>query len=210
MNPLFACAEEVQEYCRSREWGFCLVGGLAVMRWSGHRVTKDVDLVIVTPFGEESTMIEGLYGRFEPRFEDCWEFSPRTRVVKFITSNGTTVDVALGRSRRLLRMVARASVWDVEGSHLLTCGVEDFIVNKALAGRPHDWDDIEHVVARHGEALDRDLIMHEFIPVAQQNHHLTDPLGQLQRNGHLEATRMLEKLLGIAASSEQVDQVPAR
>jgi hypothetical protein len=198
MNPLFDAAEEVQDYCRSRDWGFCLVGGIPVMRWSGHRATKDVDLVIVTPFGEENTMIEGFYGRFEPRFEDCWEFSARTRVVKFITSNGNTVDLALGRSRRLLRLIARASVWNIEGSQLLTCSAEDLIVNKALAGRPHDWVDIEAVIAQQGSALDRDLVMREFIPVLQQSHHLTDPLAQLQRNQQGDVIGLLENFLGIA------------
>lgn len=209
MNPLFACAEEVQDYCRSRDWGFCLVGGIAVMRWSGHRVTPDVDLEVVTPFGDEPTMIEGFYRRFEPRFEDCREFSARTRVVKFIASNGVTVDVALGRSRRLLRMISRASVWDPEGSHLLTCGAEDLIVNKTVSGRPHDWDDIEHVVASRGDALDAGLVMREFVPIAQQSHHLTDPLSQLQRSDRDEAIGLLVKALGVAKTAE-VDRVSAR
>jgi hypothetical protein len=206
MNPLFACAAEVQEYCRSRDWGFCIVGGIVVMRWSGHRTTKDVDLVIVTPFGEEATLIDGLYGRFEAAFEDSREVSARTRVLKFITSNGVMADVALGRSRRLLRMVARASLWEVEGGQLLTCSAEDLIVNKALSGRPKDWADVEEVIARQGSALDADLVMREFIPVLQQSHHLADPLAQLQRNDHDEAIELLEKLLS-GATLEQLGYV---
>jgi len=201
LDRLFEAAAEVQEYCRSRDWQFCLVGGLVVMRWSGHRVTKDVDLVIVTPFGEEDTIIGGFYNRFEQRFDDCWEVSQRTLIVKFSASNGVGVDVALGRSRRLLRMIGRASSWHVDGHQLLTSSAEDLVVNKALSGRPHDWNDIREVVARQGTALNGELVMREFIPVLQQSHHLTDPLAQLQRNDHHEAIGLLENYLGLAPTS---------
>lgn len=32
MNPLFVAAAEVQDLCRDRDWGFCFIGGLAVLR----------------------------------------------------------------------------------------------------------------------------------------------------------------------------------
>lgn len=195
MNPLFAGAAEVQDYCRERGWGFCIIGGLVVLRWSGHRETKDVDLLIVTPFGEEAAIIDGLYERFEARFDDPREKSLHNRVVQFTTSNGCTIDGALGNSRRLLRIVSRASLWEVDGFQLLTCSAEDLVVNKALSGRPKDWSDVEEIVAKQGAALDTDLVMREFAPVLRQGHHLTDPLAQLQRDNHHEAMGVLEKLL---------------
>lgn len=30
MNPIFAAALEVQDFCRERRWKFCIIGGVAV------------------------------------------------------------------------------------------------------------------------------------------------------------------------------------
>jgi len=44
MNPIFAAAEEIQAFCRARDWRFCFIGGLANQRWGEPRLTQDVDL----------------------------------------------------------------------------------------------------------------------------------------------------------------------
>ena len=46
MNPIFAAALEVQDFCRSRGFRFCFIGGLALQRWGEPRLTQDVDLTI--------------------------------------------------------------------------------------------------------------------------------------------------------------------
>ncbi|WP_412538086.1 DUF6036 family nucleotidyltransferase [Longispora sp. K20-0274] len=195
MNPLFPAATEAQDFFRENGWDFCLIGGITVMRWSAHRVTKDIDVALSAPYGGEVAVIETIYQRFPARYSDSRELSFRNRVVQFDAANGIGIDIALGKSRRLLRVVARASEWEVEGHRLLTCSAEDLVINKALAGRDKDWEDVEAVIAAQGAALDGDLVMREFTPVVRQGHHLTDPLGQLQRGDHLESVARLEGLL---------------
>ena len=53
MNPLFTAAIEVQDLCRRHGWGFCFIGGLAVLRWVEPRLTRDIDLTILAEFGRE-------------------------------------------------------------------------------------------------------------------------------------------------------------
>lgn len=65
MNPLFAAAAEVQDLCLQHGWGFCFIGGLAVLRWGEPRLTRDVDLTILAGFGDEEPVIDGLCSRFE-------------------------------------------------------------------------------------------------------------------------------------------------
>jgi hypothetical protein len=33
MNPIFAAAVELQDFCHAQGWRFCFIGGLAVQRW---------------------------------------------------------------------------------------------------------------------------------------------------------------------------------
>lgn len=79
------------------------------------------------------------------------------------------------------RAVERASLWDVKEAWLLTCSAEDLIVHKAFAGRERDWLDVEGIVIRQGEDLDRDLVLRELAPLAELkgNYDATDRLRAL-------------------------------
>ena len=53
MNPVFEAALEVQRFLQERHWRFCIIGGVALQRWGEPRATVDVDLTLLTGFGEE-------------------------------------------------------------------------------------------------------------------------------------------------------------
>jgi hypothetical protein len=167
MNPLFVAATAVQDLCRERGWGFCFIGGLAVLRWGEPRLTRDIDLTILASFGAEQTVVDGLFNRFEARIDDARQFALRNRVALLRAANGVPVDVALGALDFEQRAVERASLWDVKEAQLLTCSAEDLIVHKAFAGRDRDWLDVEGIVIRQGEDLDRDLVLRELAPLAE-------------------------------------------
>ena len=57
MNELIRVAADVQGFCESRCWRFCLIGGLALQRWGEPRETVDVDLTLLTGFGGEDPFI---------------------------------------------------------------------------------------------------------------------------------------------------------
>ena len=51
MTPVLVAAIEIQQFCQAREWQFCIIGGLAVLRWGEPRATQDVDITLLTGFG---------------------------------------------------------------------------------------------------------------------------------------------------------------
>jgi len=63
---VLAAAAELQDFYKQRGWKFCFIGGVAVQAWGNPRLTQDVDLTILTGFGEEWTPAPaprpGLYG----------------------------------------------------------------------------------------------------------------------------------------------------
>lgn len=168
MNGLFGAAEEVQSLCLAEGWRFCFIGGLAVQRWGEPRLTRDVDLTLFTGFGDEESYVARLLAGFASRVDDPEAFARRTRVVLLRTAAGIPVDIALGALPFEERSVARASVWPVPGTQpLRTCSAEDLIVHKVFAGRDRDWADVGGVVARHGDGLDRELIVAELEPLLE-------------------------------------------
>jgi hypothetical protein len=168
MNPIFAAAREIQEFCRARGWRFCIIGGLAVQRWGEPRLTRDVDVTLLTGFGGEPAFVDGLLSGFQPRLPDARDFALRNRVVLLSSSEGVPIDIALGAMPFEEEAVSRATTYRVSPDlELATCSAEDLIVFKAFAGRPRDWLDIEGIVTRQGAGLDATLIWHELLPLLE-------------------------------------------
>jgi hypothetical protein len=166
MNPIFAAAREMERFCRARGWRFCIIGGLAVQRWGEPRLTRDVDLTLLTGFGSEAAFVDELLRTFRARIPDAREFALRNRVLLLVSSDGIPIDIALGAMPFEEWAVNRATPYRVAPDfEMTTCGAEDLIVFKAFAGRPRDWLDIEGIVTRQGGRLDEALIWRELLPL---------------------------------------------
>jgi hypothetical protein len=60
MIDLFETASQLQLLCDRQGWRSCFIGGIAVLRWGEPRVTRDVDLTLLTGFGAEDSFIDAL------------------------------------------------------------------------------------------------------------------------------------------------------
>jgi hypothetical protein len=182
MIDLFRVAEDVQTVCVQQHWGFCFIGGLAIQRWGEPRVTKDVDVTLLTGFGEERPYIEILLDRYLPRIDNVVEFALRNRVLLLKTKTGIGIDVALGGVPYEETLVKRATAFEfLPGLSLRTCSAEDLVVLKAFADRPRDWEDVQGIVVRQ-ESLDWDYIGAQIQPLAEakQSPHILDRLSQMR------------------------------
>jgi len=167
MIDLFHVAEDVQRLCFRECWRFCFIGGLALQRWGEPRVTKDVDLTLLTGFGDEGAYIDELLRTFAPRVADAKEFALLNRVVLLQSTGGIGIDVALGGLPYEELVVERATSFEfLPGISLLTCAAEDLIVLKAFADRGRDWSDIQGIVIRQ-TALDWRYIEAQLAPLAE-------------------------------------------
>lgn len=168
MNALLRAAVDVQQFCHSRGWRCCVIGGLAVLRWGEPRQTRDVDLTLVTGLGGEERFIDPLLARYRPRIPEARQLALEHRVVLVETSDGVPLDISLAGLPYEARIVDRASPFTAgEEATVDTCSAEDLVVLKAFADRPQDWIDIESVLVRQGAAIDRRLIMDELRPLLQ-------------------------------------------
>lgn len=164
-SPLHDAASELSSFCRREGWRFCIIGGLAYLRWGDPRATRDVDATVLTGFGGEVGAANSLLGHFAPRVEDPVGFVTRNRVLLLSASNGVPLDVSFGALPYEERLMERSSEFDFGGFTAPTCSAEDLVVMKVFAGRNQDWADVEGVIAAQGAALDVELITEELTPL---------------------------------------------
>ncbi|HXP61170.1 MAG TPA: hypothetical protein VN829_11805 [Dongiaceae bacterium] len=168
MKDLFVVAGKVQNFLDARGWRSCVIGGLAVQRWGEPRLTRDVDITLLTGFGGEEAYVDAILQRFNFRPPGGREFALRHRVMLLAAEDGTGIDMALGGLPFEENVISRASRFEFfPGLVLRTCSAEDLVVMKAFAGRELDWGDVRGVIARHGAGLDWRLILSELRPLCE-------------------------------------------
>jgi hypothetical protein len=183
LEELLREAIALETSLRRLGWRFCFIGGVAVQRWGIPRLTHDIDLTLLTGFGDEEQFIDALLKELLPRRPEAREFALRHRVLLAQTREGVDVDIALGALPFEERSVARATPWVIGGGMILTtCSAEDLVVHKAFAGRELDWGDVERVLTRQHGKLDWKLVRAELKPL-------------LELKGAVEAMDKLEQML---------------
>jgi hypothetical protein len=155
VNRQFETAWRLHTFLSARGIPYAIIGGIAVQRWGQPRLTRDVDLTVLLPPGQEETVLREIAAAFPPRIEGAVAFALEHRVLPVDVPEGSEADLSLGLPGYEEHVVARAILYDLgDDREVRLCSAEDLVVHKALAGRPQDLLDIEGIVARQGAALD--------------------------------------------------------
>ena len=110
-NRLLEAAQEIQQFCRSRQWRFCFIGGIAVQRWGEARLTRDDDLTVYTGIGDELRFIDELLGAFTSRIESAREFALGHRVLLLRAGNGIPLAETDSHFKRTRLSVEEPTGW---------------------------------------------------------------------------------------------------
>jgi len=167
MNTLFCLAEKIQKMFVSRKWRFCFIGGIALQRWGEPRLTMDVDISLLTGFGNEEFFIDILCEKFLSRIENPRDFALRNRVLLLKSEDNIPIDIALAGLPFEEEAINRATdFFFLRSLALLTCSAEDLIIYKAFADRGKDWTDIEGILLRQ-KKLDWQHVEEHLSPLAE-------------------------------------------
>lgn len=169
MTPLFEAALELQDFFLRRQWRFCLIGGIALLRWGEPRFTRDVDVTLLTGFGgEDEFIIPILASGYRGRIPDAAEFARRNRVLLVDSPEGVPIDIALAGLPFEALVVERASGYEYEtGCSLRTRSAEDLVVLKLSAFGARDVLDVETIAFRQHGRLDWAYIETHLSPLAE-------------------------------------------
>lgn len=182
MNKLVAAAQQVQATLDAAKLPFCFIGGFAAQRHAEPRVTRDVDVSILTGLGNEPYVIDTMLAAFSPRRDDARAFAERYRVLLLKTADDIGIDATLTALPFEAEIIARSSLFEfVPGVFLRTCGAEDFLVMKLFAGRPIDWRDVEMTLRRHRHGtLDLAVVRERVAPLLAAKDDC-ESLGEFER-----------------------------
>lgn len=165
---MWRSAVELNQFLESCGYKFCFIGGIALQRWGQPRSTRDLNLNLWAGFGKEQQIVETILRRYQSRVDDALEFALRARIMLLQNISGTSIDLSLGGLPFEEHMQFRANNWSVPGAgEICTCSAEDLVVLKAFAARSQDWLDIDSVIDRQRDVLDRELIENELAPLVE-------------------------------------------
>ena len=185
VTPLFEAACDLQAFFTQRQWRFCIIGGMALLRWGEPRFTRDVDVTLLSGFGREEQFITPLLtSGYRGRIADAAAFALRNRVLLLQSPSGVPIDIALGGLPFEEAVVERSSLFEfAPGCSLRTCSAEDLIILKLFAFRPQDVLDVETVAMRQRGALDWVHIERHLGPLSEikEQPEIMDAFGRLRR-----------------------------
>jgi hypothetical protein len=169
MTPLLGAALDFQTLLTQWNWKFCIIGGIAVLRWGEQRFTRDVDLTVFSGFGREEDFIAPILDAgYQGRIPDVRAFALKNRVLLLDSPGGIPFDVALGGLPFEEQMVDRSTVFEFEpGCRLRTCSAEDLVIQKLFAFRKRDVLDAETIVSKQGNGLDWNYIQRHLSELAE-------------------------------------------
>jgi Nucleotidyltransferase of unknown function (DUF6036) len=183
MNDLLETAQSLQAFCDRQGWSLCIIGGIAIQRWGEPRVTRDVNVTLLTGFGDEDKFIRVLLEQYPARITNPGEFARKNRVLLLQTPAGVGLDVSLGALPFEQNVVEHATTFEyAPGLKLRTCSAEDLIVMKLFASRPIDLQDAEGVVIRNRPQLNWSYIQEQLQPLAdaKEEPEIMDELARLR------------------------------
>ena len=168
MIDLFHLSAQLQKIFTSNKWKFCFIGGIALQRWGEPRLTRDIDVCLLTGFGGEEPFIDRLLEKYQSRVPDAKTFALTRRVLLLQSASGIGIDIALGGLPFEETVIGRASQFEfLPDLSLLTCSAEDLIVFKSFADRARDWADVEMIIIRQQGNLDWPYIFRQLTPLCE-------------------------------------------
>lgn len=127
---------------------YAVIGGIAVSMWGRTRATYDIDIKVLIPNTEYPSVRAIIRSAFPERARPHVQENPLivdTKVDEVI------VDFLLTIPGYEENIITRAVHSNIEGINIWICSPEDLIIQKAVAGRAQDWQDIEGIlIEQHG------------------------------------------------------------
>ena len=138
---------------------YMVFGGQAVLLYGELRVTRDIDVALgVEP--REAAPVLAMIGELGLQIlvSDVEEFLRQTFVLPAMDpETGIRVDFVFSLSRYEREALRRAGRVAIDGVDVRFISVEDLIIQKVIAGRPRDLEDVKTVILKN-PGFDRDYV----------------------------------------------------
>jgi len=151
-------AEALQEALRqavalleAQGYRYAVIGGIANQRWGRARFTYNVAIKVLVPDTDYPAARAAIRSAFPQRARPQVPANPLIVDAKVA---GVSVDFLLTVPGYEENIVTRAVRGDLDGLAVWICSPEDLVIQKAVAGRVQDWQDIEGILIEQQGRLD--------------------------------------------------------
>ncbi len=152
------------EVLEKHGYRYALIGGLILGQWGKTRTTEDIDIkVLVTDFDYKK-----IKSILQANFPDTARMkAPKNQYIAAYMINDVIVDFLLALPGYEELIIERAIQIDTSGWKVWICSPEDLIIQKMVAGRQKDIDDVLSILIRQQGKLDNKYIQHWLIQFSE-------------------------------------------
>ncbi len=154
-NLLKEAMRNVVDFLESKNYRYAIVGGIANQVWGQARFTYDVDIKLLVPNFDYDAVRRDVLNAFpqlgRPEL-------PRNPLIVSVKTGEIIVDFLLTIPGYEEQIVTRAMRYSIDDFAFWVCRADDLIIQKAIAKRAKDWQDIEGIVIEQGDNLDQQYI----------------------------------------------------
>ena len=186
-EKLRAALRSAIAFLEEHGYRYAIIGGIASQYWGRVRSTLDVDIKVLAPHTDYSEAREAIRAAFPERARPELPANPLIVDTKV---DDIVVDFLLAIPGYEENIFNRAVLSELDGIRAWICSAEDLIIQKAVANRARDWDDIEGILIEQRVELDQFHIerwLQEFAEalerpaVLDQYHSLVERLANIRK-----------------------------
>lgn len=160
MNKLEGALKEVQDFLKKQGVPYMVIGGIGNLVWGEPRLTVDIDITIHISDIKERDFIKKAGSRFRILVDNPEVFVKKTRVLPLELLENVKGDIIFAGLDYEKKAIERAVEVEISKNNIVRiCTAEDLIIHKALSEREKDWQDIEGILLRRGNLLDKEYIL---------------------------------------------------
>jgi len=141
----------VISFLENRGYRYAIIGGVALPQWGVVRATHDIDIKVLVPDTDYPAVRAELRATFPNRAR---EHAPENPFIVAVSVDNVIVDFLLALPGYEELIIERAVQRDLGGWSAWICSAEDLIIQKVVAGRGKDWQDVEALLIEQHSQLD--------------------------------------------------------
>lgn len=163
-NQLESPLQKAIQFLEMHGFRYAIIGGIALTQWGFLRATQDIDIKVLVPNLDYAAVRTQIYQAFLVPARTHGEPNP---FIAAVIIDGVVVDFLLSLPGYEENIITRAVLRDLGGWNAWVCSAEDLIIQKVVAGRAKDWEDVEGILIEQGGKLDETYIEDWLIQFAE-------------------------------------------
>jgi len=154
-NRLEQSLRKAINFLETHNLRYAVIGGIALTHWGFVRATHDVDIKVLVPDMNFAAVRAAIHQEFPIPARGQ---GPTNPFITAVIIDGVIVDFLLSLPGYEENIISRAVQTDMGGWTAWICSIEDLIIQKVVAGRAKDWEDVEGLLIEQRGKLDEDYI----------------------------------------------------